>query len=537
MDVLEKMLNQRRELKAEINHLHPSMIDRMPVEVASNIFELYVGDHSSDIFDCNPPLALQLGAVCQAWRRIAWSTPQLWASIPLDLSVRPERTWERALQRYTILEQLLSDWIARAGGFLLSIKLHSRHSIELQNIEGLLPIIHIINSLSTRWKCLNLHLPMSVLPHFFVNTGQFNTASINKPRRNWWRGGIVKPTPKKVGLGAVRVKSLNIEWNNVTSLEIRIVYINEIFYILRHSPSLVDCNISWLYLAGDLGDIPDRDLPFVHHKLERLLIKFDDPHCPPEFFSRVTLPYLKTLSCNFKDHTLPTDTFVSFLKRSGLPAKKSVSPGSMISNPGLHGTNTNLKALSLIHPEIPGGGADLIQICNAVPGLKELILMPTIDFGDTTFDVFYRALANDTASIPDGLSQVATGNTVNCTTLEDSDLNDSEAPMLLPALETFKCDQSFPWKFIPGFFLPFKGRKPSRCRPLKTVKVCYMTDAPAPVLSIDSKTLALLHDLIDRGVDLSVINAHFPGETDLIQYPGSSLDDEEVVGGGTKTAS
>ncbi|KDR85934.1 hypothetical protein GALMADRAFT_132554 [Galerina marginata CBS 339.88] len=543
MDILERMLNQRRELKADINHLHPSMIDRMPVEVASNIFEFYVGDRSFEVPVGRPPLALQLGAVCQTWRRIAWSTPQLWASISLDLSVRPERISEHAVQRYKIIEKLLSDWIARAGCFPLSIELYSRHSIELGNIEWLLPIIHIVNSLSTRWKCLNLHLPMSVLPQFFVNTGQFNTASLLEEIQIWNittllelisgsinlggtagdAGGIVKPAPKKVGLGAVRVKSLDIEWNNVISLEIRIVYINEIFYILRHSPSLVECNISWLGLAGDLGDLPDPNLPFVHHKLERLLIQFDDFHSPSEFFSRVTLPYLKTLDCDFNDFTLPTDAFVSFLKRSGLPAEHSVSPGSMISNPGLHGTNMNLKALSIIHPEIPGGGADLIQICNAVPGLKEFSLMANIDVGDTSFDVFYLALANDTASIPDGVSQVATGNAVTCTTLEDSDLSDSEAPMLLPALETFTCDQSFPWNFIPGFFLPFKGRNPSRCRPLQAVKVCYVTDAPAPVPSIDSKTLALLHDLIDRGFDLSVVNAHSAGETDLIQYPGSGL--------------
>ncbi|KDR85954.1 hypothetical protein GALMADRAFT_132571 [Galerina marginata CBS 339.88] len=549
MVILERMLNQRRELKAEINHLHPSMIDRMPVEVAANIFEFYVGDRSFEVRFGRPPLALQLGAVCQTWRRIAWSTPQVWAFISMDLSVRPERISERAVQRYMTLEQLLSDWIARSGCSPLSIELYSRHCLDDRQAEWILPIIRIVNSLSTRWKYLELRLPMSVLPRFFVNTGQFNTASLLEEIQIWnttaifdltaasvslrgtgpGGGGRVKPAPKKVDLGAVRVKSLDIEWNKVTSLSISILCMDEVFHVLRHSPSLVDCSITRLsYLSenGHLGYIPDRNLPFVHHKLKQLLIKFHDPEPSSEFFSRVTLPYLEALSCDFKDYTLPTDIFVSFLRRSGLPAEKSVSAGSMISNPGMHGPNTNLKALSLIHPGFPEDPAALISICNAVPALKELSLMPATNDEDTSFDLFYGALANDTASISDEVRQVAPGNTVDSTSLEDSNLNDPEALMLLPALETLTCtthNEDFPWEVIPRFFLPFNGRNPSCCRPLRTLKVCYMTDTPEPLPFIDTKTLALLHDLIDQNVDLSVLNAHLAGETDMIHYPGSGL--------------
>ena len=71
-------LRQRREklLTTAVNASHDLLVRMLPTEIIVMIFECYLASH-----EC----VLSLGRICQAWRRIAWGTPKLWAHIAIEL--------------------------------------------------------------------------------------------------------------------------------------------------------------------------------------------------------------------------------------------------------------------------------------------------------------------------------------------------------------------------------------------------------------------------------------------------------------------
>ena len=87
------------QLKEKLNHTS-QIQSTIPVDVLAEIFTIAV---DTDSFLSPAPFVL--GAVCRAWRALAWMTPRLWRSLSIDFEE----------ERKDVQRQLIQEWINRSG--------------------------------------------------------------------------------------------------------------------------------------------------------------------------------------------------------------------------------------------------------------------------------------------------------------------------------------------------------------------------------------------------------------------------------------
>jgi len=101
----------------------------------------------------------RLGAVCKAWRDLAWSSSQLWSSIVI---IRQNES------PIFDLEDILDSWISRSGNQPLSIHMDATY-LASSSVKS---IIGILISTASRWKNVSLHLSERSF-RYFVNYDRF----------------------------------------------------------------------------------------------------------------------------------------------------------------------------------------------------------------------------------------------------------------------------------------------------------------------------------------------------------------------------
>ena len=159
--ILEGLAEQRRNILQRINESHDPFIQRLPLELASQIFAFCL---PRQIFDPDPvcislfwdhskksntqPFNIVLSSICQSWRRIAWSTPNLWSTFPIRL-----HRWGTQNRLDLTLE-----WLSRSAQTPLDVAVGctaSATSEELteENIGLWKPLIDIVNGCSSRCRC------------------------------------------------------------------------------------------------------------------------------------------------------------------------------------------------------------------------------------------------------------------------------------------------------------------------------------------------------------------------------------------------
>ncbi|KDR85976.1 hypothetical protein GALMADRAFT_397244 [Galerina marginata CBS 339.88] len=525
---LEDLLYRRRELKSEVNQLHNPIIHRMPLEVVINIFDIYANswEFAEDSVNHSP---FTLGAVCQTWRHIVWSTPQLWTSIAMDLSITSS-LMRRGVKNNRV--QLLSKYIDLSGNLPLRIALYASDGLKAGFVS---PTIKIVNKCSKRWRHLILKLPVLLLPLFKGHVDEpdvescrgnaapvleklwiYNTADTFDDERFSLAGsGNVpgrKPAPTSVDFWGLSVRSIDVEWNKVTHVTLGDVFMDDVLKLLQCAPELIECKIS--DTCGWEDEIPDVHSisPLIHPRLQRLNI--DLRGLIFTFLSVVTLPALERLKCDFHNYHVSADQFTSFLTRSYSRASLSTSVSDV---------NTQLKALWLMGAGFLEGPSPLIQVCQATPALVDLRLEEAASLirrptGGSPLLELLQVLSNENSVS----TAMATGKQCvdKATELAANPVPPNrETPPLLPFLEilemTIKFDAIFPWELIPGIFLPFDASIPSQRRPLNTVDIsCARTSAldQPPSLLIKPETVALLCELRKQGVDLKV-HEEWPNES------------------------
>jgi len=87
---IDHLGEKRRSILERINYCHDPFTQRLPLELTSRVFALCLPQARVDISPLNiellynysdrhrsRPFNIVLGAICRAWRHIAWSTPDL----------------------------------------------------------------------------------------------------------------------------------------------------------------------------------------------------------------------------------------------------------------------------------------------------------------------------------------------------------------------------------------------------------------------------------------------------------------------------
>jgi F-box-like len=233
--LLERLTLKRYDLKRKINQIHSPIVRQLPPDVISTVFEFCLPDFADfQRFPFNVDLCfpLSLGAICSYWREIAWSTPCLWSSLAVYVSGPGTAA-------------IAQEWLARSGQLPLSIRIDSEFSRSLR--QALSELADVINQYSNRWSDLHFHIPRSFY-QLFQATG--NHAPILKSIR-FHCGSyaavnfhLTCPRLESADLACFQLHGTNIEWDNLTHLNLDRMSITDSLLILRNTSRLVFCKIS-----------------------------------------------------------------------------------------------------------------------------------------------------------------------------------------------------------------------------------------------------------------------------------------------------
>ncbi|KDR86091.1 hypothetical protein GALMADRAFT_150403 [Galerina marginata CBS 339.88] len=487
---LDDLIRQHQDLKTQKNRIHDPITSRMPPEVVSTIFEFCLpptpcdSDHFLTPSKGNP---LKLGAVCRAWREIAWSTPRLWTVISVCVNA-PGLAARCDLAR---------GWLVRSGGLPLTIHIFTSISCSTDTLltsPDTLHFIKLINQHSNRWQRLDLSVPFPLVSEFCGDSNPVSimrTLRIDLERIRGIRSGgqfsmrNVKPHPTNVSLSSLRLKAVDIEWNNVTQAVVKDLQVDECFELLRRAPKLRRCKLASFstYRPGQ-EQFPIPENIIVHHQLRNLSLEFPvGSDAVSSICNKVSFPALLRLSCTMDECIVPTQSLVSFLKRSSCALEKLLIMDASFDNDDM-----------------------MIDLLQATPSLVRLDLLPH-RWANYSPDRLFERLAR-------------------------TSIAKDEDNIFLPKLRFFRyhVEENISWDLVPGIFGSLHELDNPRRRPLESVWIHFDREVEngEPLRYIDKNTLPRLLSILEAGLDLDV---GYPTEDlDLIEESmkyHDMVDDED----------
>ena len=286
-------------LKTSINASHDLIIGRLPLEVASHIFTLCDTRPEGYVVTLFDPLLwsksrnfpFSLAAVCTAWRKIAWCTPQLWTRTRVRLYA------ERAVSQ----KEMLALSLKLSGSFPLSleVRLRDQYMPSEADYSILAPVIEMLNIHSERWKVLDLSLPsrlLALMKGTLPGAPRLQTLLIHCFSNSRNKTGSVfvvpgcLPSPSRVHVTGLRISQLNISWSNVTKVKMGVLADGECLEFFKLATCLVECQI-----GVDLGssDLTVNGAPTTLPSLKILQLLLTEP--VDRFLDKLVLPSLNIL--------------------------------------------------------------------------------------------------------------------------------------------------------------------------------------------------------------------------------------------------
>ncbi|KAF8971474.1 hypothetical protein BDZ97DRAFT_1723931 [Flammula alnicola] len=251
---LKTLMNKTHVLKARINQIYSSIIRLLPPEVTSEIFQACIPAFDMEELDSSSVMPLLLGSVCSSWRRIAWATPSLWASLSLRLNTSTINTQI----------SLMDEWLSRSGDLPLSIRLFSEEEIHWAAHTTPGTAIEVINKYAPRWRDLDLRLPTSCykyLPSSEEHLPLLVSLNLNPPGGQGERRHKVDMSNiaqiRHLSLSCVYLISMKFQWAHITHLRLEAFYVDECLEALRQTPQLVSCNLRNIIGGDDGHTLPD----------------------------------------------------------------------------------------------------------------------------------------------------------------------------------------------------------------------------------------------------------------------------------------
>ena len=335
--ILERLSEDRRKILAQINRHHDPFIQRLPLELASQIFAFCLppqGPHPYPYY--NPllwsrskgryikPFNIVLGAICRAWRQVAWSTPKLWSTLPISLHRCDNRAYK----------ELVSEWLMRSAQIPLDV------SLVHNGLEGSLPLteeyvdiwkpfIDIVNGCSSRWRSFNIYASDLVLAYITGDsrgTSRLEYLKVDGPgllkppsyavERSSHRFSLTNaiPMPSELVSIAMPLRSIDIDWSSLVTIEIGRLYLNESLVLLQWAPRLTSCKLND-FQGGQDEHLPS-PTPTHHHTLQELDIRDQSGQQTAEqLLTLLILPSLISLLYDSEYNSV--ENVAAFLERSG----------------------------------------------------------------------------------------------------------------------------------------------------------------------------------------------------------------------------
>ena len=200
------------------------------------------------------PFNIVLGSICRSWRRIAWSTPDLWSILPIRL-----HNLEQSQADLTL------EWLSRSAQTPLDVAVWygSRATVSEgvteANIDLWEPLIDIVNGCSSRWRTLVVDAP-ELMHSYIVGNGEATSileclqVGPPYPNRRVSTGFSLTnalPMPSKLVSNTVPLRLIDIGWSNLTTVRIKGIFLDEILVLLQWTPRLTTFQISWPLTGRD----------------------------------------------------------------------------------------------------------------------------------------------------------------------------------------------------------------------------------------------------------------------------------------------
>ncbi|KAJ7279645.1 hypothetical protein C8J57DRAFT_1175486 [Mycena rebaudengoi] len=208
----------------------------LPSEIASEIFLHFIPAYPERPDPCGIESPTRLGQICRSWREIAFSTPQLWRAIKLDLDQTPST--------HILQLDILSTWLVRSKNSPLSTSMkYARYAK-----ADLAPFIVEITRHAWRWEHIELLLPTDDL--HLIGTAEFPLLrSLTFGAGNYvHEPGLIDiessfdnaPNLTDVTLfeGCSPFRTA-LPWSQLTRLSADLLFSSECAEILRHASALV----------------------------------------------------------------------------------------------------------------------------------------------------------------------------------------------------------------------------------------------------------------------------------------------------------
>jgi len=451
--LVANLLRTRQLVATQINSTHnQDLFRRMPSEVLGHIFE-----------DCGPSYALRVGAVCRKWRRIAWSTPQLWTII--DIRLVNNRT---SLNSTLIFAR---EWLNRSGQLPLTIHITgSATSASSLQMNGMKTIIKLINEYAHRWQDLQLKIPAGLLQGFRSDPqGRSVLRNLTIVCRGQRAPYSFRPQHARLRPSVVHIEHwfrlVDIEWNNVTQVEVDFP-VDECLEMLRRAPKVMDCKLIDIFV----DPFPTYPFPvhrIVHPNLKSLSVSVSEPESPPLLFHHISFPSLCELRYDWSGAIERNEEFLAFLACSS-------------------------SYLHILH-------LDVLE-------MQDSALMPILQTTRALTDLDLRTHS----SVHDNFFQL----------LADSSLAgaDNDSTPFLPRLRCFKyrCFSTGSRDFLPKLFGPLSEIGNPHRRPLSKISLILSpslrgSDVEKP--NIDETVALQILELQHRGMQLEVSY----GEEDVLE--------------------
>ncbi|EAU83444.1 hypothetical protein CC1G_04700 [Coprinopsis cinerea okayama7 len=364
--LMSKLSERRTIIRRRINTLAP--ISRLPSEILLEIFTLYCKAEPDT--EAPHPSPLFLGSVCVAWRTLVWSTPLLWRSIHINVS----------LAHRTRRADVLLEWLMRARSVPLHIKLTATEEDE-DVFSSIRSTMAILLRRSEQWGSIDCILPPQchdmLAAHRFPNLKSVTfrppkgtISTFSRPPDMF----LNTPSLTDVDLSGYDYSSMVLPWHQLHKFRTQFLRVAECLAILHRSPNLIHCDLDHIYSVETAPNSlsppnsPNAPSRHIHENLEVLELGFIKGSAAESFFNSVSLPSLRELALHFghENSVAFPPTFLRALHSSaafvGLQ-KLSLSQGSL-------------------------DDQDVIQCLELLPTLVELKIRntSTSSFGDSIFD-------------------------------------------------------------------------------------------------------------------------------------------------------